>query len=148
MVKTFELKKAGLQKLATWLLEELMVKIENHGVFIALYGDLGAGKTAFVKEIAKLLGVKEEIISPTFILKKEYEVNLREVEKLVHVDAYRFTEKKEGNVLNLDDDMLPKILAIIEWPERLEKRHFDAELVFEYVDEYTRKITATIHEKN
>ncbi len=148
MIKTFEAKKEDLAKIAEWLLKEIMSKVKEKGYFVALFGDLGAGKTAFVKEVAKILGVEEEIISPTFILKKEYKVDLLEIEKLVHVDAYRFESKKEGNVLRLEDDKEEKVLVFIEWPEKIEKREFDAELHFDYVDEDTRKIIATLHDRN
>ncbi len=147
MTKTFTVKKEDLHTVASFVLTLVMEKIKNEGVFVALYGDLGAGKTAFVKEVAKLLGVEEEIISPTFILKKEYEVDLKEVERLVHVDAYRFEKQKEGEVLHLDDDKKAKILVFVEWPGNLRERVWDAEMHFEYVSENVRRIVVTTHEK-
>ena len=58
-----------------------------------LEGDLVAGKTTFAKELASVLGVlKEDVHSPTFILKKEYKTEHPIFRKLVHIDAYRFNE--------------------------------------------------------
>lgn len=147
MIKTFTVKKEELPTVANFLLSSVMEKVESEGVFIALFGDLGAGKTAFVKEIAKLLGVEEEIISPTFILKKEYDVDLKEVEKLVHVDAYRFEKQKEGSVLHLDDDKKPRTLVFVEWPDKIVERVWDAEMHFAYVSEKERNIEVITHEK-
>lgn len=147
MKKSFKVRQKDLHKVASELLLELVPKAEEKGVFVALHGDLGAGKTAFVKEVAKLLGIEEEIISPTFILKKEYAVSLREVEKLIHVDAYRLGSSKEGRVLRLEDDEVPKTISFVEWGEKLEKRAWDAELSFEYVSEEVRGIDVITHEK-
>ncbi len=147
MKKVFKVTQKDLQKPASELLLELVPKAESQGVFVALHGDLGAGKTAFVKEVAKLLGVEEEIISPTFILKKEYVVPLREVEKLIHIDAYRLNSAKEGRVLRLENDDIPKTITFVEWGEKLEKRAWDAELSFEYISEEVRGVEVVIHEK-
>jgi tRNA threonylcarbamoyladenosine biosynthesis protein TsaE len=147
MEQTVEVTKGRLGKLAEKVLERLVPVAEKKAVFVALHGDLGSGKTAFVKEIAKLLGLREDIVSPTFILKKEYDVALLEVEKLIHVDAYRLTSPKEGRVLLLDEDDRPKRIIFIEWPENVEKRGWDAELHFSYVSEQVRKIEINIPEK-
>lgn len=142
-----EITEGRLPHLAEKLVTALIKRAEGGGAFVALHGDLGSGKTAFVKEVAKLLGVKEDIISPTFVLKKEYEVPLLEIEKLIHVDAYRLVTPKEGRVLALDDGKKPKHITFIEWGERLEKREWDAELSFSYISEKVRKIEIVIHEK-
>lgn len=147
MSKTFIVTREKLAESAEYLLKEIITKVEESGSFVALYGDLGAGKTAFVKEAAKLLGVEEEIISPTFILKKEYETPVAEVEKLIHVDAYRFDDPKEGDALFLDRDVLPKTLVFIEWPQKIARRKYDAEIHFEYKGEDKREVAITIHEK-
>ena len=58
-------------------------------VVMALYGDLGAGKSAFVKALAKALGVSGIVTSPTFVLQKIYPLQNQKFERLIHIDAYR-----------------------------------------------------------
>lgn len=88
---------------------------------IALSGDLGAGKTAFVKELGKILGVREEITSPTFVIMKSYEITTDPFyTTLTHIDAYRIEDEDEMRVLRFEeilDD--PKRLVCIEWPEKI-----------------------------
>ncbi len=78
---------------------------------IALKGDLGAGKTTFTKFVGKELGVKEEIISPTFNIVKIYESKLG---PLYHIDAYRLEDLGYDPIL---DDYLYDYnsLRFVEW---------------------------------
>lgn len=123
------------------LLEE---EAKGEAVIIALQGDLGAGKTAFVKGVAEALGIKKELVtSPTFVIQKIYELANKKFYKLIHIDAYRFEEAKEAHVLKLDELFKdPHNLIFIEWPERIEPllpkniRHIH----FTFVDESSRKI--------
>ncbi|MEK7514295.1 MAG: tRNA (adenosine(37)-N6)-threonylcarbamoyltransferase complex ATPase subunit type 1 TsaE, partial [Patescibacteria group bacterium] len=62
---------------------------------VGLIGELGAGKTAFVKEVAHLLGVKDTLTSPTFVIEKIYPLKGKQFKKLIHIDAYRLSEGKE-----------------------------------------------------
>ena len=80
-----------------------------------LIGDLGAGKTTFTKFFAKTLGINDDIISPTFILRKDYP-------NLIHIDGYRFEKEEEGKSLELEKELNQKgKVIIIEWPERFVK---------------------------
>ncbi len=93
-------------------------------VVVALQGDLGAGKTTLSQAIAKKLGIKEKVISPTFVIMKNYELRVTnyEFKKLIHIDAYRLEKDKE--LLNLGwKEMIsnPENLILIEWPERVAK---------------------------
>lgn len=108
-----------------------------------LEGDLGAGKTTFTKELAGLLGVdKEDVHSPTFILKKEYPTTHMQFRKLVHVDAYRFLSKDEGRVLHLEDDTAkPNTVVAIEWPSNMGGVKADVILSFVVVDDDTREVS-------
>lgn len=85
---------------------------EDRTFIIFLKGDLGSGKTTFTKEIGKIFGIEEDIISPTFILRKDYK-------NIIHIDGYRFEKEEEGKVLELEKEIEDggKII-IIEWPER------------------------------
>lgn len=93
---------------------------EDRAVVIALHGDLGAGKTAFVQEIGKILGVQEVITSPTFTIMRQYDVNNDMFDSLVHIDAYRLESEVEIGplkIMNLLEQ--PRTLICIEWAERL-----------------------------
>lgn len=86
------------------------------GDIVTLDGDLGAGKTVFAKGIALGLGVKEQVISPTFMLMKQYEGKKY---KLNHFDMYRI-EGSQLNELGLDEFIgTPDSIAIIEWADNI-----------------------------
>ena len=98
-----------------------LVKKLNPGDSICLFGDLGAGKTIFSKGIAKGLGVKERIISPTFALVREHEIDgSSTIKKLYHLDLYRVETKEEVYSIGIDDILSDtQSIVIIEWAERL-----------------------------
>lgn len=90
---------------------------------LALRGDLGAGKTAFVKELATLLGVVGEVTSPTFVIMKSYAIPAHAFLKtLVHIDAYRIESDDEMHVIKFEELLADTgNLVCIEWPEKIEK---------------------------
>jgi tRNA threonylcarbamoyladenosine biosynthesis protein TsaE len=86
------------------------------GDVLLMYGDLGAGKTAFVRGLAAGLGVPpEEVSSPTFTLIQEYRGGRL---TLFHADLYRINDPREFDELGLDEIAVDGVLAI-EWAERL-----------------------------
>ena len=110
---------------------------------VALHGDLGAGKTTFVQNVARALGVQDDIISPTFIIQKRYELEGQKFARLVHVDAYRLESAHELEVLDWGDLVRdPANIVFIEWPENVEGLLDEAahHVYFEYIDEDTRRI--------
>lgn len=108
---------------------------------IFLNGDLGAGKTTFSQDVAKYLGVEDKVVSPTFILKKEYRTTHEHFKKLIHIDAYRFNDPKEARVLRLEDDLeISSNVIIIEWPDKIPPVKNDVTVSFEVVDEETRDV--------
>lgn len=89
---------------------------------VALSGDLGAGKTAFTQAVAKYLGVKDKIKSPTFVIMKNYELRITNYKKLFHIDAYRLKNEKELLHLGWEEIVGNKEhLVFIEWPENVKK---------------------------
>ena len=97
---------------------ELAENIESEkfaGMVICLNGELGSGKTVFVKGFAKALGIKETVTSPTFSLVKEYHDGEM---PLFHMDVYRMEDSKEN--FGLDDYLNQDGICIIEWPEMIE----------------------------
>ncbi|HQB50623.1 MAG TPA: tRNA (adenosine(37)-N6)-threonylcarbamoyltransferase complex ATPase subunit type 1 TsaE [bacterium] len=101
-------------------LAKRLVNILNGGEIIALTGDLGAGKTAFSQAIAKCLGVKEPVISPTFTIWQQYDCFHPIIKKLIHIDAYRLSSGRDLVDLGINDWTSQKdVLIIIEWPEKI-----------------------------
>ncbi len=110
---------------------------------VALSGDLGAGKTTLTQNIAGLLGVAENVISPTFVLMKQYKIEHIRYKVLVHIDAYRFDHSNELLKLGWNELLSnPKNLVLIEWPERVaDIIPVDAiRLTLSHKDEETRSI--------
>lgn len=112
-------------------------------------GDLGAGKTAFVKGIATALGVKDTILSPTFVIQKIYKIPHTEKKKfgfskLIHIDAYRLDFPHE--LLSIGwREILKDVenLIVVEWGEKFKNilpRNYQ-HIHFEFVDENTRTLT-------
>jgi tRNA threonylcarbamoyladenosine biosynthesis protein TsaE len=84
------------------------------GSVIALHGDLGAGKTCFVQGLARALGVKGPVGSPTFTLINEHYGRL----PLYHIDLYRISGSDEALGLGLDEYLHSQGVTAIEWAER------------------------------
>lgn len=113
--------------------EVLKLKPRNSAVILELQGDLGSGKTTFLQGFAKGLGIKEKILSPTFILMKKFQIPQRKVPQnrrppslwyryFYHVDCYRLKSEKDLEVLGFKEIISdPENIVAIEWPERISK---------------------------
>ena len=88
---------------------------------ITLSGDLGAGKTAFTKVVARSFGVGETVNSPTFVLEKIYALEAgKPFAHLVHIDAYRLENGSDLGPLGFDEVMEDSgNLVLLEWPEKV-----------------------------
>lgn len=96
------------------------------GDVIALQGELGAGKTTFVQMIARALGVKGRVTSPTFVLMNLYALS-RETQKtgiatLCHIDAYRMRSSRELEAIGVQDYLGARsTVTLVEWADRVKK---------------------------
>lgn len=87
---------------------------------IALEGELGVGKTTFIQGFAQGLGIKDKIISPTFVLIRQHPIPVSD-KTLFHIDLYRLEKGLDINNLGLKDIWLnPKNVVLIEWAEKIE----------------------------
>lgn len=135
-----------LEKVVTFMCSEVLVQPTTSARVIGLYGNLGAGKTTFTKMLAKELGGIDSVVSPTFILERDYELsNNLGIETMAHIDAYRFDDAKEGEVLKIASRLHnEKLLYVIEWPENLgEHMPPHIKIFFEHTGGDTRNVKIT-----
>lgn len=109
----------------------------ERGDVITLEGDLGAGKTTFTKGIAKGLGVKRAVTSPTFMIIKEYDGEL----PLYHMDAYRLEHSDED--IGFDEYFYGDGISVVEWASFIEDYLPEERLMIkiEHVNTEKRKLT-------
>jgi tRNA threonylcarbamoyladenosine biosynthesis protein TsaE len=126
------------------VLVESLVSQKDYATVLLLHGDLGAGKTTFTKGIAQAFGIKDSVISPTFILEKKDKIkNNSNFTTLIHIDAYRFESDEEVKVLELGDNLRVNTnIIVIEWPEKLGRYipQNAQKILFKGLDENTKEI--------
>ena len=114
-------------------------KIIKSGMIIGFVGELGAGKTTIIKRIARNLGVKDSVTSPTFVIYKKYKT----IKKcyLVHIDAYRLSNDSEIVIKEIVENKNHNIV-FIEWADRIQMPKNSIIIYIEYdeVDQHKRKI--------
>lgn len=89
--------------------------VEEKGCFVNLYGEIGAGKTAFVKEVAKEIGIEEKVTSPTFVILNEYHGGKL---PMYHFDLYRLENEGVKTIMDeLREYSEGNQLTFVEWAE-------------------------------
>ena len=95
--------------------KEFIAGMDDRTVF-AFYGNMGAGKTTFIKAICEELGVEDVINSPTFAIRSDTTGEL-----IYHFDFYRINKISEAEQIGTEDYFYSGALCFIEWPEKIEE---------------------------
>ena len=96
---------------------EFVALMGDNRIF-ALYGDMGAGKTTFIRAVCEALGVKDVINSPTFSIVNEYSAG--DGRPVFHFDFYRIRKKEEAFDFGYEEYIYSDAICFIEWPELIE----------------------------
>ena len=107
-------------------------------VVVALYGELGAGKTCFAQGVARGLEIKQRVISPTYTLINEYPGS----QLLIHIDCYRLVGVDDAVSIGMEEVLSKTAVVVVEWPEKIELLlpRSRLEIRLEIIDETTRLI--------
>ncbi|MBI4032132.1 tRNA (adenosine(37)-N6)-threonylcarbamoyltransferase complex ATPase subunit type 1 TsaE [Candidatus Berkelbacteria bacterium] len=112
------------------------------GDVVTLQGELGVGKTAFVKAAAAAFGVTEDVISPTFVYEQRYTLPepVRGITHLIHLDLYRLSTRDDLVDLGLEPHTATGV-TFVEWPERVPEIAATRTLAFVLNADGTRTVT-------
>jgi tRNA threonylcarbamoyladenosine biosynthesis protein TsaE len=116
------------------------------GDVLALYGDLGSGKTTFTAFLVEALGIPARVQSPTFVVVRKYEGGKGLVKTVNHIDLYRLTDQREVEDIGIEELIAEKDhVAVIEWPELAEGYLPDGtiKIYFDYLEENSRRINVS-----
>jgi tRNA threonylcarbamoyladenosine biosynthesis protein TsaE len=132
---------AGLKQVG----EKLMQSLNDIRV-VVLHGDMGAGKTTFVKVIGHVLGVQDIMSSPTFSIVNEY--GLKKDQKIFHFDFYRIKNETEAFDIGVEEYFDSGHYCFVEWPEKIPSLLPEkyAEVYITSNDETHRTIAFSIHD--
>ena len=140
----FQTKKIG-EDLAKQIINKKKKTVKAY--ILALEGELGGGKTTFLQGFAKGLGIKEKILSPTFVILKKFKIPHKNFKFFYHIDCYRL--KKGEDILKLGFRKIisnPQNIIAIEWADHI-KKVLPKRIVlvnFEFYSKRKRKITIKI----
>ena len=114
----------------------------NNGDVIAINGELGAGKTTFIKGVLKGLHYNENVTSPTYTLVNEYDAKF----KIIHIDCYREQKLNRWLDIGIMDYLMGDNVVIIEWSEYIEKilPKNMIQINIDYISKFERKIKISL----
>lgn len=145
---SFQTKKLG----ESFAKKILRTQLKNKAQVLELIGDLGSGKTTFLQGFAKGLGIKDKILSPTFVIMKKFKISRnshksrnspKAFRAFYHIDCYRIKKPKEFLDLGFKEIISnPKNIIAIEWSDQIKKILPKNTLIikFDFIDENKRKI--------
>ncbi len=140
---------AQTKKFGERIAKQILKKRPKTAFVIGLEGELGGGKTTFLQGFAKGLGIKEKILSPTFVIIKRFKIeNCKlKIENLYHIDCYRIQKAKE--LLDIGFKKIisgPQNIVVVEWADRVKKimPKNTIWIRFKFINEKTRKIKVKI----
>lgn len=114
-----------------------MAAVLEPGTIVCLYGELGSGKTVFVKGMCAGLGVPDDVTSPSFVIATEYQGRM----PVSHIDLYRLDPPDTAD-LHVEEYIAKKGVTMIEWAERLDMRNEPCiNVTFSITGPTTREIT-------
>ena len=139
--------KKEIRNISKKVLDKILKMDNKKATVVALSGNLGAGKTTLAQELGKLLEIKENIISPTFVIMKIYKINSSKYKtyfkQMVHIDAYRLESSDELTKIGWEElEGNKDNLIIIEGPENV-KKHLKNDaywIKLEHKDDQTRVV--------
>ncbi len=134
------------KKIAKSIFRSFSKQVKKKPLIIILEGEMGVGKTIFMKGIGEYLGVTD-IVSPTFVIYYEYEVKLTGIKKLIHADLFNVEESREFSHLGFQSYLKPGTVLCFEWGEKAKELltmfESKADILYiriEYQDEERRRI--------
>ena len=121
---------------------EALARALPAGSVVAMYGDLGAGKTVIARGFARGLGITEAVSSPTYTIVQEYDIPGTQ-QRFYHLDLYRIADENAALGFGVDEFLSdPDAWTLLEWPVRIEKI-LPPEIInlyIESIDDQTRSI--------
>lgn len=128
--------------------QDILPEISRHHL-VLLHGQMGAGKTSFVRALGRVLGFSEETGSPTFSIINEYHIPINQwnITRIYHMDLYRLKSIQEAVDIGIMDYLDGPGLCIIEWPELIEeltRKETHLDIHIEVLENLQRKYILTV----
>lgn len=108
------------QNIAKEIWQKYEQYLGSRSIVFALEGEMGSGKTIFTKGLAKAVGIKETITSPTYDLEHIYHINKKRV--FAHIDTWRMQDPEELDDLGFDKRILDKSIIVLEWADKVHSK--------------------------